>query len=141
MTRPIKIRKVDSLIVKSLCDQTLTDEGDLSVWLKHGHYWGAFDTDKNLLAFGGLVRSVRFYDTVYLHAAGVAESARGHRLQRRLIRVRLRWAKANGYRWAITDTVPYNPASACSLIACGFKPYWPKKQWKLEGACYWRRKL
>jgi GNAT superfamily N-acetyltransferase len=125
--------------VRTLCDSVLDTEDGESVWLERGEYWAAYDGE-SLVGFGGLVRSLQWCDAVYFHSSGVAESARGRHLQRRLIRARLRWAKQHGFGWAITYTVVYNPASAASLIACGFKPYWPRKPWAGH-VCYWRKKI
>lgn len=138
----IRIRKIprrDYQSVRKLCDEVLRDTADASVWRQDAEYWGAFDGGE-LVGFGGLVRSRVWSDTVYFHASGVAEKARGNHLQRRLIQARLRWAKEHGFACAYTYTVLDNPASARSLIACGFKPYWPKHRWAGK-VNYWRRNV
>lgn len=75
---------------------------------------------------------------VYLCRAGVIATARGAGLQRRLIRVRLAWARRIGADAAYTYTVSWNHASNNSLIACGFKLWSPGYAWAgREGVLYW----
>jgi GNAT superfamily N-acetyltransferase len=105
-----------------------------------GYWWMAYDSLGLPCAFAGLVSSVRWTDTGYLCRAGVLPSHRGHGLQKKLIRARVRQAKALGWSWLITDTHE-NPASSNSLIACGFKLFEPSNPWGLKEALYWRLKL
>ena len=106
---------------------------------RKGYWWIA--TDEGIdTAFAGLVPSSRWCDTGYLCRAGVAPSSRGKGLQKKLIRVRVAKAKALGWSWLITDTHD-NPASANSLIACGFKMFEPSIPWGIRGTLYWRRKI
>jgi predicted acetyltransferase len=65
---------------------------------------------------------------------------RGQGLQKKFIRVRIRQAKALKMNWVITSTFD-NPASANSLIACGFKMFNPTKPWMAKNTSYWRLKL
>lgn len=140
---PVRITKAPRRIypaLRALLDRLLTADEDESVWSPHGEYWAAWDGDKPI-AIGGLVRSARFTDVIYMHAVGVDEAYRGRHLQRRLIRVRLRWAKAHGFSHAVTYTLVDNVASSRSLVACGFKPYWPSYRWAGRTVCYWLRAL
>ncbi len=134
-----RVRKVEPEAVRVLCDDLLLDEDLESTWEPDGEYWGVFE-GPDIVGFGGYKQSQRFSDAVFFHCSGVAERARGRHLQRRLIRARLRGAKKAGYNWAVTYTLCNNPASARSLIACGFKPYWPRNPWA-GVACYWYRRL
>lgn len=77
---------------------------------------------------------------VYLSSAGVLNSHRGKGLQKRLIRVRLRYARTLGKKWAISETVE-NPVSANNLITCGFRSFQPENPWSYRNAHYWRCKL
>jgi GNAT superfamily N-acetyltransferase len=79
-------------------------------------------------------------DAVYLCRSGVIPKARGKGLQRKLISVRLRFARARCMTWAISDTF-HNPASANNLIRCGFSMYEPSQPWGAKGTLYWRRRL
>lgn len=104
-----------------------------------GHWWIAYDGTRPV-AFCGL-RGVG--DPVYagyLCRAGVIPEYRGRGIQKRLIRVRERKAKALGWPEVISDT-NLNPASANSLIACGFRTYTPEEPWGFETATYWRKPL
>jgi len=124
-----------------MCDDLLTREDGSSVWRPSGEYWAAYDDGGALVGFGGLVRSVRYSDVVYMHCAGVAQGARGNGLQRKLIAARVRWAKSHGFSYCTTDTVNYNPISSRNLIRCGFLPYWPRYRWATDQSCYWSKKL
>jgi L-amino acid N-acyltransferase YncA len=70
----------------------------------------------------------------------VLPAHRGQGIQKRLIRVRLRQARALGWNWVVTDTHD-NPASSNSLIARGFKLFDPSKPWGADKTLYWRLKL
>jgi GNAT superfamily N-acetyltransferase len=100
-------------------------------------WWVVKDANGNVVAFGGgwLRVSENMY---YLARSAVADAHQGHGLQKRLIRVRVRAARAMGARGAFTYTV-FNPASANSLIACGFKMYRPAWRYGGKTAQYWRR--
>jgi len=104
-----------------------------------GSWWIATENGVDI-GFAGLVRTVSWADCGYLCRAGVVPVARGQGLQKQFIRVRLRQAKALGWRWVVTDTTD-NPASANSLIATGFKLFQPTKPWGFKNTLYWRRKL
>lgn len=113
--------------------------GDTPHNIDVGWWWLAEDGD-NAVGFAGMVQSVRWMDTVYLCRSGVVPSAQGHGLQKRMIAVRAAHARKLGYRWMITDTTD-NPASANSLISCGFKLFQPSAPWGFKHSLYWRRKL
>ena len=106
----------------------------------YGYWWIVYDASGLPSAFAGLVHSVRWIDCGYLCRSGVLPSHRGYGVQKRLIRVRVRQARALGWKWLITDTYQ-NPASANSLISTGFKMYEPSKPWGADGTLYWRLKL
>lgn len=108
--------------------------------LGDGFWWLAF-RGREPVGYAGLHPSRRFCNVGYLCAAGVAPTARGHGLQRRLIRVREAKAKSLGWSWLITDTVPSNPASSNNLIRCGYLTFAPERPWRVEGAIFWRKQL
>lgn len=62
---------------------------------------------------------------VFLSSAGVLPRARGAGLQRRLIRVRVNWARSIGAPKVYTYTVLKNYPSMISLIKAGFELYTP----------------
>jgi GNAT superfamily N-acetyltransferase len=107
---------------------------------KTGYWWIVYDSFNVPCAFAGLVCSSRFTNVGYLCRAGVLPSHRGQGIQKRLIRARIRQARALGWDWLITDTYQ-NPASANSLIATGFKIYEPSQPWGAGETLYWRLKL
>jgi N-acetylglutamate synthase-like GNAT family acetyltransferase len=104
-----------------------------------GSWWIATNNNR-AIGFAGLVRSVSWTDCGYLCRAGVIPSARGQGLQKKFIYVRIRQAKAFGWKWLVTDT-RHNPASANSLIATGFKMFEPTKPWGCKDTLYWRKRL
>ena len=106
----------------------------------YGYWWIVYDALNLPCAFAGLVRSVRWTNVGYLCRAGVLPGHRGRGVQKRLIRARIRQAKALGWDYLITDTY-LNPASSNSLIACGFKLYEPLKPWGVKETLYWRLNL
>jgi GNAT superfamily N-acetyltransferase len=107
-----------------------TDEGN--------EYW-LVRKDKEAVGFCSCRPSYERKDTVYLSSAALLPQAQGRGLQRRMIQVRLRWARKQGYTRAITYTWLTNIASQRSLIRTGFKPYRPF--WIWEGYIAFERKL
>jgi len=140
----MKIKRVDircSAIQETLALlQQKCLPGDAPFDTNYGYWWIVYDALNLPCAFAGLVSSVRWLDTGYLCRAGVLSGYRGHGIQKRLIRARIRQAKALGWNWLITDTY-LNPASSNSLIACGFKLFEPSKPWGATGTLFWRLKL
>jgi GNAT superfamily N-acetyltransferase len=112
---------------------------DRPIATTQGWWFIAYDGERPV-GFSGMYLSTQWSDTVYLCRAGVLERARGHGLQKRLIRARIRKAKALGYCWAVTDTYE-NPESGNSLIRCGFRLFQPSRPWGADGVNYWRRSL
>jgi GNAT superfamily N-acetyltransferase len=104
-----------------------------------GYWWIAYDGELPI-GFAGVTQSKRWGDTGYLCRAGVIRSHRGQGVQTRLIRVRERKARDIGWNWLITDTYK-NPASANSLIRCGYRTFLPANPWSFDGAIYWRKRL
>jgi len=105
----------------------------------HGYWWIATQDGVDC-AFAGLVCSPWWSDCGYLIRCGVVPDMRGQGLQKKFIRVRVRQAKTLKMNWVITSTYD-NPASANSLISCGFKMFNPTKPWMAKHTSYWRLKL
>jgi predicted acetyltransferase len=77
----------------------------------------------------------------YLSRAGVVPSARGKGLQKRMIRLRVAFARAHDAgATVITDCTFDNYASANSLMTCGFRLYSPERRWSFHDALYWRHR-
>lgn len=105
-----------------------------------GEWWMAY-AGEDAAGFGAIKPSAHDPENgAYLSRSGVLPAFRGCGLQKVLIRRRIAWAKRQGLSWVITDTNE-NPASANSLIACGFRMYVPTPKWSFEHACYWRKFL
>lgn len=113
---------------------------DIPASTETGWWWIATNEKGQAVAFSGLGMSSRWSDAVYLCRAGVLHTARGQGLQKRMIRVRENKARALGMRWLVTDTTD-NPASANSLITCGFRMFTPSAPWGNPTACYWRKEI
>ena len=105
----------------------------------HGYWWIATQDGVDC-AFAGLICSPWWSDCAYLIRCGVVPNCRGQGLQKKFIRVRIRQAKALKMNWVITSTYD-NPASANSLISCGFKMFNPTKPWMAKHTSYWRLNL
>lgn len=106
----------------------------------HGHWWVGYDGDEPV-CFAGLWPSTNWPDEAgYLARAGVLPLYRGHGLQRRMILVRERKARALGWKFIVTDTCE-NPHSSNNLIRLGYKMFLPPKLWGPDGSSYWRKEL
>ncbi len=107
--------------------------------ISKGYWWLAY-IDSKPVAFCSLKLSSRWTDTGYLNRAGVLDGYTGRGIQKKLIRVRERYAKKLGWNWLISNTYE-NPASTNSLIRCGFQMYIPSRKYMGKGTCYWRKKI
>ena len=67
--------------------------------------------------------------SAFLERAAVFRSHSGGGIQRRMIRVRERWARAEGAEYAITYTLFSNWPSITNLIKCGYRFYNPSWRW------------
>lgn len=103
-------------------------------------WWWIIYFHGELAGFGSMLQSPKWSDCAYLSRAGVLEPHRGKGLQKRLIRLRCRFARAIGMNWVITDTTD-NVASSNSLISEGFKMFDPTEPWALPHSAYWRKNL
>jgi len=138
MLKRVDIRK-ESVQLRLSALQKICLPYDQPLDTNFGSWWIA-SKDGRDIGFAGLVRSVSWTDCGYLCRAGVVPTHRGQGLQKKFIYVRIRQAKALGWKWLISDTTE-NPASANSLIRCGFKMFEPSKPWGFKNTLYWRKKL
>ncbi len=136
-----RIRRCTNLAIIQRLDADIfvEDETLEQATLRDSVWWVAYHEGKPV-AYGG-VQPVDDGYGVYLSRCGVLKDYRGHGLQRRLIRVRLRHAKSIGAKAAITYTALFNSASSNNLIRCGFMLY--RSEWAWAGAqfLYWRLML
>ena len=124
---------IEYLDSRLFSDEERVDNVETSAW------WVGWDEDRpGAYAGARLVPGTKF---VFMSRAGVLPEARGGGLQKRLLRLRLRWAKAQGATAAITYTHPHNVISANNLITCGFRMYTPEWAWVGKEFLYWRKEL
>jgi len=78
----------------------------------------------------------------YLAWYGVARTAAGRGLGRRLLATAIKWARGEGLRSIVTYTLSANRNSNRALLKAGFEPYAPDAAWAgWEGVTYWRLEL
>jgi GNAT superfamily N-acetyltransferase len=143
MKSPFKIAEVDGNdnrdILYRLQNLCLPDA---TVWPVDGTFWWlARNEDQTPVGFAGLYVTDHDHGVAELCRGGVLATARGHGLQRSLIRHRERKARELGMTRITSYTVAENPWSMTNLIDCGFRPYAPPKGWALEGCVYWQKSL
>lgn len=94
-----------------------------------------FLMDGNEIA-GFCILKVLDYEIVFLHRAGIRKDYQGRGLQKRLIRVRERYARKIKASKIITYTLFDNHASSVNLLRCGYELYYPESLY--AGHClYW----
>lgn len=106
---------------------------------KEGWWWIGYDGEWPI-AFCSLKPSQRYKNAVYMSRSGVNYYYRGYGLQKKMLRMRERFAKRLGFEWSFSDTTD-NPASANSLISCGYRLYEPKIHYGYDTTLYWRKPL
>lgn len=113
---------------------------DFPVDTSDGVWWVAWK--KNIpIAYASLKQSNQGADIAYYSRAGVIPAFRGRGIQKKMLRVLLKYAKAEGWARVISDTSKDNVASSNSLITCGFKLYRPATPWSFDSALYWYKAL
>ncbi len=136
-----EVRFEDEAPVIISMDAALFDAVDAPFPGGAGFWWLVYDEYYSLpIGYANLRRSHKWADCGFLARAGLLPEARGHGVQKRLIRARIAKARRIGWSYLITNTYR-NPASVNSLIACGFKAYIPTYKWAGADAQYWRRKI
>jgi GNAT superfamily N-acetyltransferase len=78
-------------------------------------------------------------EIVFLSLCGLLPEARGNGLQKRMITVREKWARRNGYRVMITYVLKSNPHSYENLIKRGFMLYIPEYEY-IDGPVFYFKK-
>lgn len=133
----IKLTKETLKVLKGL--QKICLPADRAYVSEKAWYWLGF-WEQTPVAFCIMAPSIRWTNCVYMARSGVVPEFQGYGLQKKMITLRERWARKQGYEWAITDTTE-NPQSANSLISRGYRLYDPSNPWGLSRAIYWRKKL
>lgn len=105
-------------------------------------WWAGRTSNGQLVAYCGLrIYWLEDEKRGFLSRAGVAESHRGQGLQRRMIQLRERKARAEQVSRLVTYTAADNLASANNLIRCGYLLYTPSCEWGVKGALYFYKLL
>lgn len=121
--------------------QALCFPDDHKVPVTEGWWWLVTDPTGSPVGFAAMtLREGEKGHLGYFRRGGVLEAHRGHGLQRRLIAVREKLARALGFEALISTTFD-NPHSGNNLIREGFKMYEPEDAWGLSGTVYWRKDL
>ncbi len=106
--------------------------------LNGSDWWIVWDEDNNPVAYCGVV----IYEDFAVHKrSGVLRLARGHGLQRKMLRLRERFAKKAGCTSICTYVSIENPHSANNLIKCGYLVYNPEWRWGGDEYLYIQRTL
>jgi ribosomal protein S18 acetylase RimI-like enzyme len=102
-------------------------------------------TVKEIVGYAGHRLPPELPGMAFLSRSGVLPEARGIGIQKRLIRARLAHIRRHspGVTHAVTYTAVSNAASSNSLIACGFKLFWPRagELWVGPEFNYWRKAI
>jgi predicted acetyltransferase len=139
----IRIERVDNkdpmiqFLLRDMDKECFPSVGEASPQVDSGVWWIARD-GKMPVGYACLRPSKQLSNWGYLSRAGVTAAYRGQGLQKRLIRVRLAYARAMGWEGVVTDTAKDNVASSNSLIASGFRLFRPRVAWSFDSALYWR---
>lgn len=105
--------------------------------IERAEWWVARDSSGKPVAYAGARPMTTVPGGAFLSRCAVIAEAQGHGLQRRLLRVRIAWAKRQGLTSVYTYTVPNNPYSANNLIKAGFLTY-PDAYYG-DDVVYWTR--
>lgn len=127
-------RTADIDTVKDLHKQCFPEDE----WYEHkgNVYWLLKNSRKRPIGF--CVATDIGDGLIFLSRAGVIPEYQGRGLQKRMIKVRVRYAKNNGYDSLITYVTIDNIASAKNLLRCKFELYRPDWDYAGEFFNYFR---
>jgi GNAT superfamily N-acetyltransferase len=111
-----------------------------SDFLSTNQHWLVRDKDGNPVGFASAC-VLKNEPGVFLSRSGILPGHRGAGLQRRLIRIRVRFATFLRKRYVLTYAARYNYKSICNLIREGFRLYEPKRKWGLSDGLYFYKML
>lgn len=130
----------DELVVRRIYKACFP--GEKSYELKDNrNQWWVLRVRGEEVGFCGARRASLNPRVCFFSLAGIIPSWRGHRLQVELIRIRLKWARRNGFNRAITYTSTDNIPSARNLIRCGFTLFEPNFEWVQGPVWYFEKRL
>lgn len=140
--KKFRIRQTEDVgVVQDLHRQTFPYDAFDETPARGNVYWLVHDDEGKPVAFAAARQLAREKGVVFLSRAGVVREARGCGLQRRLIRLRLRWAQSHGAHLAVTYCAHDNISSARNLFACGMDLYLPQDEWGGPTSLYFRKDL
>lgn len=125
-------------VVEKIHKRCFPDDDVLSP--KEGGFWWVVKLGAEVVGFCAMRRSTRWTDTGYLWRSAVVREHRGKGLQKRMIKVREKEARRQGWVWLISDTND-NTSSANNLIKSGYTMYDPSWPYGVDTTCYWRKRL
>lgn len=139
-----KIRKVGRL---SSTNKTLTSLNekifphDPGFSEPRAMWWIVYNSESMPVGFAGV--SMQSHGRAFLCRCGLLPEARGHGLQRRLIRLREAYCRKYGVITVVTYVNRENLHSANNLIKEGYLIYIPKAEWGLPvaDATYFKKEL
>lgn len=106
--------------------------------LKGSEWWIVWDENMDPVGYCGVV----IYDDFAIHKrCGVIRRARGHGLQRKMLRTRENYARKQGCVCINTYVQVQNVVSANNLIKAGYKAYNPEWRWGGDDYLYVTKKL
>ena len=133
----IEVRHVfDEDTIRELHEEIL--KGDEFYEHKHNIYWLAYC---NGYLAGFCIATKISPSIVFLSRAGVLPEYRGKGIQKRMIQVRLWWARKIGAKHAVTYTSYDNLPSSNNLIKTGFVLFNPEWPWVGTDYNYWIREI
>lgn len=131
-----RIRRVNDLDQIRLMDLEEFDGCEFP----EGHTWWAVLNGATAVGYASAVYRPEL-GYVYLGRCMVVESARGNKLQRRLLRARIAWAKEQGADRVITYTLLKNYESLVNLLRAGFRFYDPDNKYCGDDVHYYQLNL
>lgn len=114
------------------------DDEPITDW-RRTRWWTVRTRDGTLVGYASL--TVRPHRVGYLSRVGVRPAHRKHGVWTALLAAQVAWARGEGYRSLVSDTVLTNTAPQRGLIAAGFVPFRPHRKWGLKTSLYWRLDL
>lgn len=134
-----KIRPAEERLVRELDEACLPDTYFEGV-TEGNHHW-LVESWGIPVAFASLRETTTDPKCIFLSRSGVLPAARGYGIQKRLIEIRLRWAKRSGYHEAVTYAGHGNSASIISLLKSGMVMYDPDYRWAGDEFVYFHKPL
>lgn len=135
----MKIRKTSNILaIKGLFKAIFpVDEWEMP---KKSVHWIIYDSEDLPIGFCSC-HKLAYENGIFLSLAGLLPCARGKGYHKDLIKTRLKWAKRNGLKFAVTYTARENQSSYDNLQDLGFRLYEPDYKWVGHNFYYWIKKL